>query len=42
MGDEGGSPWCPNNDDVVHRLVAMSLTVMWHLDLLSEKSMRGR
>ena len=29
------------NDNIVCRLVATSLTVMWHLDLLSEKSRGG-
>jgi len=30
------------NDDIVRRLVAMSPSAMWHLDLLSEKSMGRR
>ena len=25
------------NNDIVHRLVATSLTAMWHLGLMSEK-----
>jgi len=30
------------NDDIIHRLVATSLSATWHLDLLSEKSMGWR
>jgi len=45
MGDEGGSPWCPNNDDEQCRRSSSGCHITVSNvapDLLSEKSMGQR